>query len=192
MIFSCSAQAKWQTFYQIPHLQIHYQTLKDSNLYEVKAQITIAATIDEFYQLLTDEKLAPTWLDKVDSTKLIEKFDDQTFIVLTHFKGFGPVADRELLTQTTLVEKTATRLHLSIKDFNHFLPKHKGVVRVKDVDVAWLATVQNNGHLQINYYSHFDPAGDLPTWISNKYALSSLKTSLLNLQALKPLKTTAQ
>ncbi|MEW6999198.1 START domain-containing protein [Colwelliaceae bacterium BS250] len=186
LIFSCSVQAKWQTFYQSPYLQINYQTLKNSGLYEVKAQITIGATVDEFYQLLTDEKLAPTWLDKVDNTKLIENINDKTFIVLTHFNGFGPVADRELLTQTTLVEKTASRLYLSIKDVNHFLPPNKGVVRVKDVDVSWQATVQQDGNLVINYYSHFDPAGDLPIWISNKYALSSLKTSLLNLKALKP------
>ena len=110
MIFSGAVQAKWQTFYQIPYLQISYQTLKNSDLYEVKAQITINATVDEFYQLLTDEQLAPTWLDKVANTQLIAEIDDKTFIVLTHFNGFGPVADRELLTQTTVIEKTTSRL----------------------------------------------------------------------------------
>ncbi|TRX56738.1 START domain-containing protein [Thalassomonas sp. M1454] len=185
-LFSQITQAKWQVYHQDKDLKISYQTFNKSGLYTLKASVRINATIDEFYHLLTDVKVAPTWLDRVEKVTLLESINPTTFIVLTHFEGFGPVYPREMITQSVIIEKTASKLHIQIKDMNGYRPVSKGFVRVKDVNVTWQASFNETQGLTISYISNFDPAGKLPIWLANSYGLSSLKTSLYNLQKLKP------
>ncbi|MDG1734115.1 MAG: START domain-containing protein [Thalassotalea sp.] len=187
-LFSQISQAKWQLYYQAKDLKISYQPLKKSGLYQVKASVRINSNIEEFYHLLTDQSIAATWLDRVKKVTLLKSVDTTTFIVLTHFEGFGPVYPREMVTESQLIEKTLTKLHIKIKDKNDYMPVTKGFIRVKNVDVTWLASFSETNGLTISYISSFDPAGSLPIWLSNKYALSSIKTSLQNLQKLKPFK----
>ena len=187
-LFSQISQAKWQLYYQAKDLKISYQPLKKSGLYQVKASVRINSNIEEFYHLLTDQSIAATWLDRVKKVTLLKSVDTTTFIVLTHFEGFGPVYPREMVTESQLIEKTLTKLHIKIKDKNDYMPVTKGFIRVKNVDVTWQASFSETNGLTISYISSFDPAGSLPIWLSNKYALSSIKTSLQNLQKLKPFK----
>ncbi len=87
----------------------------------INAEVEITATIDNFYHLLTNEKLAPTWLDKVNSTKLLTTLDDHSFVVRTTFEGFAIVSAREMLTKSVLEVKTANRLILKVTDCNDFI-----------------------------------------------------------------------
>lgn len=187
-LFSQISQAKWQLYYQAKDLKISYQPLKKSGLYQVKASVRINSNIEEFYHLLTDQSIAATWLEHVDKVQLLESVNATTFIVLTHFQGFGPVYPREMVTESQIIEKSLTQLHIKIKEKNDYIPVSKGYVRVENVDVTWQASFSETNGLTINYISSFDPSGKLPAWISNKYALSSIKTSLQNLQKLKPFK----
>lgn len=187
-LFSQISQAKWQVYHTDKNLKISYQPISKSGLYQIKASVRINSNIEEFYHLLTDQSIAATWLDRVKRVTLLKSVDATTFIVLTHFEGFGPVYPREMVTESQLIEKTLTKLHIKIQDKNDYMPVTKGFVRVKNVDVTWQASFSETNGLTISYTSSFDPAGSLPTWISNKYALSSIKTSLQNLQKLKPFK----
>lgn len=174
-------------YHQQNNLQISYQLSPQSDFYQVKAQVTIGSTIDEFYQLVSDPKQAPSWLDKVNHSELLASTDPKTFIVLTQFAGFWPVSAREMITKTIVIEKSPQNLLLVVSALNSYMPANKGFVRVKKVDVSWQANYDNNDNLVVTYTSYFEPGGNIPTWLSNKLALSSLKTSLQNLQQLKPL-----
>ncbi|KGJ99636.1 hypothetical protein [Thalassotalea sp. ND16A] len=180
--------AKWQIYHQQQQLSIRYQSNKETGLYEVKARVVISASIEDFYQLLTNENLAPTWLDKVSSTEPLMILADHSVVVMTKFDGFAFVSAREMLTRTSIETKTATSLALFVTDYNDYLPLNDGYVRVKDVNVRWQATLMANNQLQVSYHGSFDPAGSLPKWLSNRYSLSSIKATMHNLQKLRPVK----
>jgi len=188
VLVSHESSAKWRIYHQQQQLSIRYQSNNNTGLYEVKATVVIDASLEDFYQLLTNEDLAPIWLDKVSSTKLLTTLADNSVVVMTKFEGFAFVSAREMLTRTSIEHRTATSLSLLITDYNDFLPLNDDYVRVKDVKVRWQATRQANNQLQVSYYGSFDPAGSLPKWLSNRYSLSSIKASLQNLQTLRPSK----
>lgn len=182
LAFSNVSQAKWDIEYQGNNLTVSSKPAEVGEFVVVKGSVNIEATINEFYQLLTDEALAPTWLDKVVSTELIAQVNENEYVVHTIFESFGLVQAREMLTLSTIIEKTENRLEMTSVDYNHYLPINRQYTRVKMVDVKWQATRINETRIQVNYVGSFDPAGKLPVWLSNNLAVTSLITSLKNLK----------
>lgn len=186
MLFSQQSQAKWQTYLNENDFLIEYQKLEHSKFTEINASITIGGNIDDFFTILTDPKLAPKWLDKVISSELLTTLDDGSAVVLTLFESFGPVQAREMLVKSKVIDKTDNSLQINITGYNEYLPKNKNKIRVKKVKVIWQAHKLDNNNIKVSYRGSFDPAGSLPAWLSNEFALHSLENSFKKLRKLKP------
>lgn len=182
LTISTTCQADWDLQYQGDDIAVYSTQPKDSEFIMVKGSIIIDVNINSFYQLLTNETLAPTWLDRVNSTKLIKQISDSQYVVQTFFAGAGLVQSREMLTLSTVIEKNEQRLEMTAIDHNDFLPVNAQFIRVEKVNVRWLAQAINETQIQVTYLGSFDPAGSLPIWLSNKLAVSSLVTSFKNLK----------
>ncbi|WNC66956.1 START domain-containing protein [Thalassotalea nanhaiensis] len=187
LLFSQQCQAKWQTYLNDNDFLIEYQKLENSKFTEINASIKIGGSIDEFFTILTDPKLAPIWLDKVISSELLTTLDDDSAVVLTLFESFGPVQSREMLVKSKVIEKTADSLIIKITGYNEYLPKNKNKIRVKKVNVLWQAQRLDDNNIKVSYRGSFDPAGSLPAWLSNEFALHSLENSFKKLRKLKPI-----
>ncbi|WOH38247.1 START domain-containing protein [Thalassotalea fonticola] len=187
LIFSQQSQAKWHTYLQKKDFLIEYQKLENSKFTEINASIKIGGNIDDFFTILTNPEFAPMWLDKVISSELLTTLDDGSAVVLTLFESFGPVQSREMLVKSKVIEKTPDLLQINITGYNEYLPENKNRTRVKKVNVIWQAQKLDNNNIKVTYRGSFDPAGSLPAWLSNEFALTSLENSFNKLRKLKPI-----
>ncbi|WNC74068.1 START domain-containing protein [Thalassotalea psychrophila] len=186
LLFTQQCQAEWQSYLNEKDFLIEYQKLENSKFTEINASIKIGGNIDDFFNILTSPKLAPIWLDKVISSELLTTLDDGSAVVLTLFESFGPVQSREMLVKSKVIKKTTDSLQINISGYNEYLPKNKNKIRVKKVKVVWRAQKLHNNNIKVSYRGSFDPAGSLPAWLSNEFALHSLENSFKKLRKLKP------
>lgn len=186
LLLICStSKAEWQLQYQKNDIEIYSQEVLHSDYIKIKASLVIRDQLQQFYQFLSDPKLAPKWLDKVNSSQRLARLDDTTVVVLTIFEGFGPIAEREMLTRSQTVQNDDGFV-VNISSFNQYQPKSEQRVRVENATVQWQVNTLADGLLKVTYIGYFEPGGKLPAWLSNHYALKSIKTTFLNLQRLKP------
>lgn len=185
LLVSHNVNAIWQTEYNRNGILIQSQSVTNSDFLQIKASVEITDDISSFYQFLSNPDLAPIWLDKVVSSERIARLDEHTVVVQTIFDGFGPVLEREMLVRSQTLQ-TADGFVVNISSYNHYLPSSKKRIRVKNAQVQWRIKALQNGLLNVTYIGYFDPGGKLPAWISNYYAIKSIKTTFENLQRLKP------
>jgi len=79
-----------------------------------------------------------------------------------------PVADRDLCVNVTTTTDTATGEHIiNAVAFNGSIPERDDMKRIKDYRQTWTITPAGRERTNIILEGFVDPAGAIPSWISN-------------------------
>ncbi|MEH8022162.1 START domain-containing protein [Rheinheimera metallidurans] len=186
LFFAVSGQAAdWLHYKTKEQVTVEYRRL-DTSLLEIRAQVRLTSNLGAFLHLLNDTDAISHWVENAERVEIISSAAEHSKIVHTYFKAIWPVSSRDMVTQSTWSQNSDGVLTLQVTDVGQQYPPVKGYVRMQQVKSQWVLTPEPNGVVLIQYRGQADPAGNLPHFIVNRVALSSVLKTFINLAKMLP------
>jgi hypothetical protein len=99
---------------------------------------------------------------------LIEKVSDTELVYYTKFDFPWPLADRDVVMRSKLVQDPQTKVVTSVSTAEPWhLAEYADVVRIKKASTHWVMHPNDSGWLYIEYFVYSDPGGNIPDWAVN-------------------------
>jgi len=175
------ADEGWRHWKTEDRVAIHYRTLEPSGLTEVRADTSVRCSLSAFVNLLRDTDHADRWLDRVTSVEELERYSETENLVETHVKGFMMVAQRWVLTRSTLAQDENLRLTMRVRN-EYREDLHKPGIQVRRLEALWTLTPLEDGQVHIRYQGIIDPDGGIPGWMVHNLNLESTFNTFVNLR----------
>ena len=85
-----------------------------------------------------------------------------------------PAKDRDILAHIKWEEDPNTRvITVTGTATTGVLAKNKRQIRIEEAQMIWELTPLENGHTQVRNFAHINPAGGIPSWLSNSLSIEA-------------------
>ncbi len=193
----------WQVWRKNSTLKVSYQPIKNSELIKIKAQATFTSSLSGFLTFIQNTTETANWLAKAKSSQVIKQINQQERIFITHFDAFWPIKARYMLLQSRYWQNDDLSVELAISDVDINtirLNELEGnieadvkdnstaanTIKVEVYEAHWLLTPITANKMTIDYTFVADAKGELPIWLTNKFALRSIWQTLKNIEQQLP------
>ena len=149
-------------------IQIFTRSVDGSKYDEVRATTQIKGRVSSVVALLQDPAYVPKLNDIISLVRLHEQLAADESMVYMQMEMPWPVSDRDILTHRRVVQdddsKVVTITELATTDV---LPQEKGFIRVVQSRQQWTLTPHADGTVDLDWITHTDPNGSLPSSLVN-------------------------
>jgi hypothetical protein len=122
-------------------------------------------------------------VDSVDESRTIRRIDASSAYVYTVSNAPWPVSDRDAVVKTTIIrDPTSRAVQIRSHAVPKLIPEEKGHIRVQMVDSRWDLTPLPDNRVEVSYFVHSDPGGQIPTWLINSMVIDQPFNTLRNLR----------
>lgn len=189
-VLTASAEANfdsfdWQLRKQANDITIYTAKTPDSKFVSVLAKTSAKTSLSSLMALLLDAPVCPEWVHLCQKSYIHKYISDTKFYIYTATNPPWPVKNRDVLVRVEVSQDQTTQA-LTVKSFatSDVYPKQKGYLRIEQSTSIWKFTPMKDGQVQIEVYSHIDPAGGIPGWLNNRLIVKTPYISLKNMRAL--------
>lgn len=128
----------------------------------------VQASIFEVLAVLRDTPRFPKWMDRCAEARMLQKVNEQEYIVYMRTDAPWPVSDRDAVYHS----KVILRLDKNMVDIQFWAERSPlqgpvdGVVRMTKLRGHWRLTATKPDETLIDYQVDADPEGSLPRWLA--------------------------
>ncbi|WP_191321700.1 START domain-containing protein [Colwellia sp. C1TZA3] len=181
-----NALSSWKVWQQNSDLSVLYRASQYNDVIEIKAQAKVNSSLAGFIYFIEDFKLAPHWLDNVESAKCISQISSEENVFITRFKGLWPISAREIVAHSRYWQNEDLSVEIAVKDAGDTIEKNQNVIRMKVLSAHWTIVPLDNKRIAITYQFMVDPKGNVPLWLTKPITLNGIWTTLHNIQRQLP------
>ena len=139
--FNVYSEPRWLLYKNEQGVSIEYQQFSDDT-FVVKGQLNIEdVTANDFLDLLSDTRIASSWLENTSKVRLIKALSPSENLVYSYIDSPWPVANRDAVTYSCYSRLSPQQTKLSIESRPEELPLTKRVVRIKTLNAHWLSLI---------------------------------------------------
>lgn len=181
--FSLNSQDDWQLQKEKNGIKVYTQEVAGSSLKAFKSVTEIETSVASLVAVCKDVASFPEWQESTIVAKILKTKDETEHIHYLEFAAPWPVSNRDNITQFTYqFNPKDGSVRVKIQTLPDYLPEKEGVVRIKESSGYYLFTPLSNGKVQVTHSAHADPAGNIPTWLSNSVMVDTPFKTLTNLK----------
>lgn len=177
-----SAQADWELEKDEAGIKVYTRKVEGQALKSFRAETTIAATPQALVNTLTDLSRASEWMDRCAQSRVIERYDDNSYLGYTLVDVPWPLQARDLVTRVH-IRRQADRIVIEMKNAPNDYPKQQDVVRMPQYEGQWILIPQSDGRTQVINQGATSPGGSIPDWLANTEVVESPYKTMANLRA---------
>ncbi len=181
------AQTEWKPVLDKEGIKIYSSFIPGSKVKAIKAECTFKANASQVAALILDVEAAPDWVYHTKSCALLKQVSPADLYYYSEVSLPWPLQNRDFVTHLMVSQNPQTKVvvidGVVVKGYT---PEKKGIVRVTEAVGKWVITPLPAEQLSISYNIHVDPAGNLPAWLVNLFALEG------PYQIMKKLKSVSQ
>lgn len=177
------AEREWQLKKDKAGIQVFSRPVDGSNINQIRGVTHVNGSVESIVALLQDMSFWPE-LNKIFSlARLQHQVSPQESLVYLQMDMPWPVRDRDVLNRRLIhvdcetggatIEEVATR--------NEF-PLDDDFVRIVESSQRWMLTPVDDGRVRVDWVTHTDPNGPIPSAIINFLSVSAPFDSLSTLR----------
>lgn len=175
----------WKLKSESGNIQVFHANVPGSDHKAVLAVTVINADIDSVVSILRTPATCAKWVYRCSVSYLYKQTSEMTDIVYTKSKMPFPLKNRDILAKIAWTQnpesKTVTGVGVAM---NNALPTSKNHIRIKHAKTIWELTPLPTGKTKVRSYAHVDPAGGLPSWLTNQLSTNIPIETLTGLKKL--------
>jgi hypothetical protein len=142
----------------------------------------IKADVPTLSHLQENLTIACKWLYACDDMRLLKVDGDSTFVYLTTALPWpANTRDMVLKVQTEQADDGSVIRHLSA--VNGMEPVVPGMIRVEQLQGVWQMVPKGERETEVTYQLQAEPAGDIPSWLANRFVIDAPMVTLKTLRA---------
>ncbi|MFK3798961.1 START domain-containing protein [Pseudomonas sp. NPDC088444] len=142
----------------------------------------IKADVSTLSRLQENLTIACKWLYACADMRLLKVDGDSTFVYLTTALPWpANTRDMVLKVQTEQTDDGGVLRRLSA--VNGMEPVVPGLIRVEQLEGIWQMVPQGERETEVTYQLQAEPAGDIPSWLANRFVIDAPMVTLRTLRA---------
>lgn len=176
---------QWQLKKELKNIEIFTANAPDTKFISVLGKTTIKTSLSSLLALVLDASACSEWVYLCESSQIHQQISDTELYLYTATNLPWPVKDRDILVHIK-ISQNPKDLSVAVKAIAkpNVYPLQENYLRITESTSIWKFIPLNNGTIQIEVYSNVNPAGAIPTWLSNRLITKTPYISLKNMRAL--------
>ena len=179
------AQQDWELKKDQNGIKVYTKDIPGSDFKEIKATTNFNASLSGVVGLLTDISSHKLWIYRCKESKLIKTVSSSEVYYYMETEVPWPAANRDGVFRFKFTQDSLTKvITVASKNINGLMPEIDGVIRVPKFIASWTLTPKKDGTVDAVYQLNVDPAGSVPAWIINMFAVDGPYESLTSMKKL--------
>jgi disulfide oxidoreductase YuzD len=151
-------------------VKIYTAKVPDSKVKAIKVECELDATLSQAVAVVMDIKNSKRWVYRTASAYIIKRSSPSDLYYYSLVKMPFPVSNRDFIAHLIVKQDPKTKVvTIDGPCVANMVPQKKKVVRVTNSTGRWLLTPDGANHVKIVYTLHADPAGSIPSWLTNMF-----------------------
>lgn len=177
----------WQLKKQANDIQVFRAVVPGSDHRAFLAETTLDSNINTLVSLLRTPQTCSKWVYRCESSVLFEQVNENTDLVYTKSKMPLVAQNRDVFAEITWTTDERTGVVRGVGKAVQGGPYQPDYVRIEHAEMIWELSPLPTGKTRVRSFAHVDPAGSVPSWVTNQLStnipiktLSGLKKLLAN------------
>jgi hypothetical protein len=142
-------------------IDIYFRVLPTGNI-EFKGITTIETSLSSFVALFNDTDTMHRWVYRTEKVTVLKREGDKDVYVYTiHTIPFSFTKRDSVIHSSIRQDPESRSVTIRAKAKPDYLPKQKGLARLRSVESFWHFEPQNNGNVTVTFQGYGDPGGGL-------------------------------
>jgi ribosome-associated toxin RatA of RatAB toxin-antitoxin module len=164
-------------------IKVYTHSIDGSSFKAYRGVMEVSASLASLIALVDDISACPDWIHTCKEGRLLQRMSSEETYTYTVNQAPWPVQDRDAVVRNTRVRDPDNQsVTITITGVPDYIPREKGLVRVKMIQGFWRFIPVENNRVQVLYQVHNDPGGNLPSWLVNSVVVSQPYRTLLNMK----------
>ncbi len=166
----CSAQDVWKERINKEGILVYSKQTQGSKLNIIKVNCTVTASLSQFVALILDVDAGAEWLYSTKSSSLVKRVSAAELYYYSEIDFPWPAANRDFVGHLRVTQNKENKtVTIDAENVDSFVPEKQGVIRMLSSKGKWTLIKHENNQLLVEYVLKADPAGTLPSWITNLF-----------------------
>lgn len=185
LLTACCASAvaeDWQLAKEEDGIKVYLSHSPTSQYQSFRGVALIKADVPTLTHLQENLTIACKWLYACADMRLLKIDGDNTFVYLTTALPWpADTRDMVLRVQTEQTDDGSVTRHLSA--VTGMEPVVPGLIRVEQLQGVWQMVPKGERETEVTYQLQAEPAGDIPSWLANRFVIDAPMVTLKTLRA---------
>lgn len=173
---------EWHLAHDEDGIRVYLSDVPGSKYQRFRGVTTIKASVRTLVDLQENLRVACKWLYGCADMRLLNVEGDSTWVYLTTELPW-PASPRDMVirVQSEAIDGGGLVRHLSAVP--GLVPGEPNLIRVRQLSGEWRMIPKGERETEVTYQLEADPAGDIPSWLANKFVIDAPVVSLRTLRA---------
>jgi hypothetical protein len=166
----CLASPDWKLKKQNDRLKVYTASVENSTYKAVRVECTVNGTFSQIISVLFDTEKQKDWVFNTKYSKLLKKQGNE-LIYYSEVTVPWPCTNRDFIAHLSITQPAPDLVKIVSHAEPTIVPEKKGIVRIKSSKAEWTMKALSNNQVKIDYVVQFDPAGSVPSWLTNMFVI---------------------
>ncbi len=179
---SLTLAENWQLAKDEDGIQVYLENSADSQYQSFRGVAVIKADVPTLSYLQENLTIACKWLYACADMRLLKIDGDSTFVYLTTTLPW-PANTRDVVLQVRTEQSDDGSVIRHLNAITGMEPLVPGVIRVDHLQGIWKMVPKGERLTEVTYQLQAKPAGDIPSWLANRFVIDAPMVTLKTLRA---------
>lgn len=183
IFFIAPTQSEWKLKKNKVGIKVYTRNVQGSNFKAFKAMGELDGSVATVMAVFQDIDNLKNWMPKTKLAKQLKKINSTEEIRYLELAAPWPIANRDVINNFRFLYNPKDKsVKISVTSLHDYIPKKKGIVRIRDAEGYYLITPQANGKVKFFYQFHSEPGGNIPSWLANTSVVEIPFQTIVNLR----------
>jgi len=178
----CALAEHWKLAKDEDGIKVFLDDAPGSQYQSFRGVALIKADIPTLSRLQENLTIACTWLYACADMRLLKIEGDSTFVYLSTALPW-PASTRDMVLKVETEQGADGSVLRHLSAVNGMEPPIPGVIRVEHLEGVWQMAPKGERETEVTYQLQAEPAGDIPSWLANRFVIDTPMVTLKTLRA---------
>lgn len=161
--------SEWDLATEEDGISVWTSSIDKQRINSFRAEAVLDHSLTKVLAALRDVDRYSEWMSDCHEGNIFSRTDENNYSSYMRWDLPFPFKDREFV-QRVSIEESADRIEMNVSPIPDDLPINSKYVRVRSAQIQWVLTSLGNNKTKTVQTGYADPAGRLPTSITNRFA----------------------
>jgi len=177
-----AAPPDWRLAKDEDGIQVYLRHVPGSRYQSFRGEVEIKADVSTLSDLQENLRVACKWLYACAEMRLLKNDGDDTWVYLTTALPW-PAQTRDMVIHVHSERADDGSLTRQLEAVPGFVPATPGQIRIRQLKGTWTMRPEGDTKTRVTYELQAEPAGDIPSWLANRFVVDAPMISLKTLRA---------
>jgi ribosome-associated toxin RatA of RatAB toxin-antitoxin module len=173
---------EWEIEKTENNINVYTREHQGSNIKEFKAVTVVNTDPVLLEHIIENVEGYPNWQSNVSLARILKQINKTVQYIYYTTDLPWPVSDRGIVIHSKKVIDVNGTITFELKRKPDYIAEKENFLRIKDANGKWQLTPLEKNKMEVVYWFHADPAGNIPNSVINLFIIDEPYNTFVNLK----------